>query len=1050
MEKSQNEIIKTFLKIEAPKYEDKSYYSINKEKTILTLFDSVDKEPSDKSSNFELDKIFTESSTNSNIYEETCKNIINDSLNGTSFTFISYGETNSNKIKLIIGDIYDDNLNFNNIGILPKLLEDLINRTKNQKNLNEKLNLKISYFLVNDSDMIDLSKLRSKYKNINSFTEEKLKEGKYTIKNEENIFDKIKKVDIEGLKEEIFYLNNIFHLLNKIEEKEKNKKIFSKSHICIIIYIENENNKMISIINFIILNGSEYLYSGMLEQFKSSSINFDNNKKSNKNTIEGTKKALETQYTYETLFNLVKLKIFIDNNIDPSNKKKINLILNKNKQNSKLTSLLFNLFFNTKKMNFRIIGAVIPNIGLYQSFKDTLIFLFDFHKLKKMYEDNSSSSINNNFFSILNDKGNNKNKSRQKKNYEQNYEETQKDSLIFELENKVNTYKKIIEEQKVNLSKKEEKIAFLDQTYQEQINVMKKKFNFTGDINVLISGDENTKEAEFVKNLKEASENNIRNEGNLRLLQKKLESKEEEIIKLKNKEQIIDYNDTMIKYYISVQQINEQKKKNDKEINKLRIEIEELKKEIKNKDNIIVKFKKEIENKNKILFNLPKCLKDSYSPNLSDENKIKTNRESNLSEHIIEDNNSIKNESMETENLYNKEMQKIKNENQKKLDILKLDYETLIKEKNNIIKKLEYDYEGLKLEKNKDINKYGNEIIKLNKIFMGLISNYKRIFHSNLTQKCSFINFNIKREEFDKIINNIDQDINCNNFPLLYQFLRKTKQLKMNQPLLLTNVKKIYTPLTKLENSEEKSKIVNDKIIENDLKCQIPVKNEQLNQFYNEETNNGKIIYSKEKLEEMSKESLILHCININNKLIGIENYLQKYIEYKKGFNIEQFEKGEKYKDGIIDELKNKLNKLTINLDEQIKINNKNVCVINSQNRIIDKLQKEIIVFNNMIKIKKPTSSIITPNKSTNYNSSAIDFNSINSNNSLSKNNKSLLRSRSCLNINNTKQPFSPKVRKINENNSINNFQRPLSPKIKDFSIHKLKNKFYLAKSEKC
>ena len=50
----------------------------------------------------------------------------------------------------------------------------------------------------------------------------------------------------------------------------------------------------------------------------------------------------------------------------------------------------------------------------------------------------------------------------------------------------------------------------------------------------------------------------------------------------------------------------------------------------------------------------------------------------------------------------------------------------------------------------------------------------------------------------------IDRDINFNNFPLLYKFLIKNKQLKMNQPLLLTNVKKIYAPLKGIENSEKK------------------------------------------------------------------------------------------------------------------------------------------------------------------------------------------------------------------------------------------------------
>ena len=1051
MDNNQNEIIKTFLKIESPNFQDKPYYSINKEKNILTIFDPVDKGPSDKSSDFEQDKIFIENDGNSYIYEEICKNTIKESLEGISFSFISYGDSNSNKIKLLIGDIKDNNLNHDNIGIFPKLLENLIKKMKSHKNSKGKINLQASYFLVYDGDMIDLSNLKN-IKDIKNFSEEKLFEGKYNIKNEENIIDIIKKENIESFKEEIHFINNIFYLLSDLEEKGENKNVFTRSHICIIIYIENELNKKNSIINFVLLNGSEYLYSGRANQFKSISNN-DNNIKLNKNTIEGTKIALETQYTYETLLNLIKLKIYIDNNIEASNSKQIKLILKKNNQNSKLTTLLYNLFFKIQKMNFRIIGTVIPNIGFYQSFKDTLIFLFDFYKLKKANEKQLSSSININIDN--NAKIKDKDKSVQhNNNYEKHYEDIQKDNLIFDLQNKVNTYKRTILEQKENLSKKEEKIAFLSQNYQQQINILKKKFNFTGDINVLLSGDENTKEAKFIRNLRDASEANIRNEGNLRILQKKLESQEEELKKLKNKEQMIDSNDTMIKYYISVQQINEEKNKKDKDVNHLKNIIEDLNKKIKIKDEIIDKFKDEIQNKNKILFNLPKCLKDSYT-NLPDETKSKTNRESNLGEqNLQEENNYEKNESMQTDNLYRQEIEKIKKDNQKKLDIMKLNYENLLKDKNDIIKKLEHNYEILKQEINKNINKYGNEIIKLNKILMSLISNYKRIYFSNITEKISIYNFNQKKDEFDKIILNIDKDINCNNFPLLYKILLKTNQLKMNQPLLYINYKKIYEPIKKVEKVDEEEKIktkndekvkVKENIIENDLKSKIPIKEEKLNQFFKEETNNGKIIFTKETLEEMSKESIILHCININNKLIGIEKYLQKYTEYKKGFNVEQFELGEKYKDQIIKELKDKINKLSIKLEEQMKINNKNICVINSQNRKVDKLEKETIVYNNLLKYKKPSSSIITPNKSTIYNSSAIEFNSLNSNNnSISKNTKSLKKSSSYININN-RHPFSPKIRNKYQNNSNDISNRPISPKIKDFAFKKMKNKLYMA-----
>ena len=1020
MDLNSNEEIKTFLKIDAPKVEDKTYYTINETRNIITLFDSVDKGPSDKSSDFEEDKIFTETDENSYIYEEICKDTVKESLNGISYSFISYGEFTSNKLKLLIGDVKDYLTNFNSRGLFPRLLDNLIKKEKSQKNMKEKINLKISYFLVHDNDMIDLSYLKNK----NNLTENKLYQNKETIKNnEENIIDKIQKVNIQELENELSFLHNIINLLNELEENEEDesKNIFSRAHMCINIYIENESNEKKSIINFLILNGSEYLYSRRAEEFKTT---YNEIKKSNKNVIKGTKIALETQYTYETLLNLVKLKVNIDNNIDSLNSDDINLIINKNNENSKLTLILHKLFFSTSKIKFRIIGSVTPNIGLYQNFKDTLLFLFDFHNIIKSTKKKNSSNI------VL---------STIQRSLTNNmiFQNLKKDNIVFELENKISSYKKTIDDYKAKLQQKDKKISFLEQSYKEQINIIKKKFNFNGDINVLISGDENTKEAEIIKNFKEMSENNIRNEGNLRLLQKTLDSAKEEIKRLKNREEVLNTNETMIKYYLYAQKNNEEKKKDNNDINDAFTQIEKLKKEIAFKNRLLDKYRQEIDNTKKVLLKIPKNLKDSdlnlhYNESKKDdETKLNENEEGNL-----------KKNSINSDNIYIDEIKQIKKDNQKKIEIIKLNYEKKIQEKINEIKKMEYNYEGLKLEKKKDLYKYGNEIIKLNKILMNLISNYKRIFDSTLTKKCSIINLNLKKEEFGNIIMNADKDINFNNFPLLYQSLLNTNQLKMNQPFLHSNMKKIYTPLTINKNDEE---IKDDKLnntknkIENNFKSEIPKTGEQISQFFKEQTNDGKIIFSKEQLEEMSKEAIVIHCLNINNKLIGIENYLKKYVKYKKGFNVEEFEKGEKYKDEIIDELKNKVNKLEISLDEQIKINNKNICVINSQNRKIDKLQKDTILYNNLLKYKNINSSILTPNKSTLYNSFVNDISNRNN-----FDNKTLKKSSSVLSINKVNYPLSPKIKKISAKKSINQLSRQLSPKIREIR----ENKIYLKKSD--
>ena len=131
----------------------------------------------------------------------------------------------------------------------------------------------------------------------------------------------------------------------------------------------------------------------------------------------------------------------------------------------------------------------------------------------------------------------------------------------------------------------------------------------------------------------------------------------------------------------------------------------------------------------------------------------------------------------------------------------------------------------------------------------------------------------------------------------------------------------------------------------------------QVKNTVDEMTNNGKIVFNKERLEAMSKEALIIHCLNLNKKVDEIENYLEKYAQYKKGFNVEAFENNINYKENTISELNEKINKLTNTLDEQIQVNYNNMNVINTQNRIIEKFQKE-----------KFLNSILGKNRNKNYN----------------------------------------------------------------------------------
>ena len=105
---------------------------------------------------------------------------------------------------------------------------------------------------------------------------------------------------------------------------------------------------------------------------------------------------------------------------------------------------------------------------------------------------------------------------------EQKEDLLKKDNKIFILENDILGYKKEIKEAKKEINKRNEKIYFLEQAYTEQVNTLKNKLEFKGDINLLIAGDENSDEMKYVKNLKNIIELNKIRENDIKELEEKL------------------------------------------------------------------------------------------------------------------------------------------------------------------------------------------------------------------------------------------------------------------------------------------------------------------------------------------------------------------------------------------------------------------------------------------------------------------------------------------------------------------------------------------------
>ena len=77
--------------------------------------------------------------------------------------------------------------------------------------------------------------------------------------------------------------------------------------------------------------------------------------------------------------------------------------------------------------------------------------------------------------------------------------------------NKIKMQAMKIEDMGKILEKKQKKITIIEKNYKKQIEVLKNNFGFKGDVNILLDGNENTKEFFEAKKIKEACQNSSLN-----------------------------------------------------------------------------------------------------------------------------------------------------------------------------------------------------------------------------------------------------------------------------------------------------------------------------------------------------------------------------------------------------------------------------------------------------------------------------------------------------------------------------------------------------------
>ena len=917
--------IKIFLKVRPPEMEDKSYYDIDTSKNIFTLYDQLIKGPSGKSKLYEIDKIFTNDNENSYIYEEICRDCIKESLKGFNFCFFSYGETSSDKFKMLYGNIEDSYTNINNRGIFPRLLDQYIKTINDNEEYKNNYSLNLSSMCINQGKIIDLSSYMGK--EISGLKENAIFNSGIEIGNNKEILNSIKKVPIENCGDVVFFLNKVFSHFIEIDY-ESIYHLYSWSYFIFNIYITDNNGKNISNLIFVILNGSEQLNSmrNYEKNEPKKKTEIQNPTSPNKKLVELSKNIVITQYTYDNIIN------YINNN------KELNKINDDKEEEeddkgmSKLIIVLYNILFgpNVKKMKYRFIGSIVPSTGFYLSVKDTLDYLFKCKNIirKKKQIIGNKDLVDKKEKELLG----------------------KKDDMIFDLENKIKIQAQKIEELNKNLDGKDNKIKDLEKTYKKQVEVLKSKFNFNGDVNILLSGNEYTKEAKFARNIREAKENVRIYQGKVNELEEKLKQSKETIKKITTQKEITENDKTMVSYYQNLKSNKENHEYEIKLKNEYSKRIDVIQNELNNSNKIIEELRNEIEKKNQILFNLPDVLQKKSTEtfnikNLKDEQKKRYEEKFKKKLGQIEENNS-----KEMKNLIDK-------------------YENLLKQKDLTIKGNNNAYDTLKLNYDREVKNYSDELIKIDETLMNIITIYKSLYSFKSGYSPNLVTMTNLKNEFDKTILNIENNINNYTYPLLF------KSLLQNNKLGIHNTDLQSKKILKRPKSSYQSRVnnnINNEEINNNNKSNILKKSVGIHHF-NTKTDNLKPsieqiqknvnkqisekIILKEDLDKMEKEEIINYCLEMNKRINNIEDYIEKYAQYKRGFNIKEFELTESHVANLYDQIK-RLNK---NIDEQVDINNRNKIIIESQNRTINNLKNENLLLKNQLEGKELNERISYP-----------------------------------------------------------------------------------------
>ena len=915
------ERLMVYLKVKEPTEKDKLYYDISGDKKLISLHDNIIKDESSKTQKIELDKIFEDSDDEEIIYNEICKHCIDDSIEGNNYTFISYGDSTSEKNELIVG-----NKKNGTKGIFHLLLSDYNEKIKE----NQGLCIYLSFIMVNGSTLIDLSQLLIKQKSIESLTEKELikKYGREINVNDKDIIKYVQKIPCDNIEENTEYISNLINSLKKLEENEGN--IFlSWSYFCLCLHIIGKKTKRtISTVNFLVLPGNELLTTKI--------TNPNNAKREN---IINTKNVVELSYTIEDIIR--HLSTYSVNETNEGNKNR-----------SKFMAVIGGIAFDVGNIEaqfdrkYRIIGSIYANTGLYYNTKDTLYFLFRCKKItrQKMNLDLAISFLEH-------DKKKKKNELMNSGRNDNIIKETKgeleeklkiKDDQIYDLESKLKLQETKVSELNSRLENKELNLKNIRINYKKQVECLKDSLGFKGDVNILLSKDQYTKEYRYALNIRNTMKTNKAKTEIIEKLEEKIKELNKEKMRLKKILEEKENNKDLLKIINSYEKDKSAENEDDKNVEEKNSEIleknkiiEELMKKNEELEKQLEFYNKENDDNIRLIHNLPSVIKKNVSKFEEESYKIKEN------------NDLIKNKFIEeAKNI------SVKSKEERKKIIEK--YENTIKQNKTEISNQNKIINEFEIKNEREKKKCIDELLRLHKSLMNITYGYKNSF-KELNIKTNVVKLDIydnnnnatrniymQKDNFEKILESEIKLINKKKYPLLFEQLKK--------------------------KGEKILDIINKNNIEDNFNDEI---SQNIKEEIGEEKSVFKFFQGHEKkteieIENMNKDQLVTYGKKFVDRVKEIETYLDKYIQYKKGY---KFSEEEELK---ISDYNHRLNCANDLLEEMTAKYNKSKEYIEKNNTIIDQLNKENLILkkklNDKITMEKLTypSFLNTQNNSSN------------------------------------------------------------------------------------